>query len=87
MLGNVENDITISYDTDTEIQGRDFRDCFHNYSLIQFEHDPFAILRTLGTRIIPIQGSCGASLNGEFWIIGGWNEGRQVFITVNRVTI
>ena len=60
---------------------------FHRYSLIQFEHDPFAILKTLRTRIIPIQGSCGASLNGEFWIIGGWNEGRQVFITVNRVTI
>lgn len=44
---------------------------------------PFATLRTLRTRIIPVQGSCGASLNGEFWIIGGWNEGRQVFITVN----
>ena len=38
----------------------------------------------LGPRI-PIQGSCGASLNGEFWIIGGWNEGRQVFTAVNRI--
>lgn len=25
-----------------------------------------------------IQGSCGASLNGQFWIIGGWNEPRQI---------
>ena len=60
---------------------------FHNKRLIHIKRDLFDILRTLRTRIIPIQGSCGASLNGEFWIIGGWNEGRQVFITVNRVTI
>ena len=24
-------------------------------------------------------GSCGATLNGQFWIIGGYNEKRQVF--------
>ena len=23
--------------------------------------------------------SCGATLNGQFWIIGGYNEKRQVF--------
>jgi len=25
-----------------------------------------------------VYGSCGASLNGQYWIIGGWNEKRQV---------
>ena len=25
-----------------------------------------------------VHGSCGATLNGQNWIIGGWNEKRQV---------
>ena len=47
----------------------------------------FCTAETIANYRIPIQGSCGASLNGEFWIIGGWNEGRQVFTTVDRIKI
>ena len=47
----------------------------------------FCTAETIANYRIPIQGSCGASLNGEFWIIGGWNEGRQVFIIIDRIKI
>ena len=91
ILGNVENDIAISYDVDTEIQGRDSWVNQRLFSYLQsdpkFSNSVPPRLSPLCFYRIPIQGSCGASLNGEFWIIGGWNEGRQVFTTGNRIKI
>ena len=31
-----------------------------------------------------VHGSCGATLNGRNWIIGGWNEKRQVSDLSNK---
>ena len=29
-------------------------------------------------------GSCGASLNGQFWVLGGYSERRQVRYSKNQ---
>ena len=45
VLGNVDDDIVFTYETDTEV----FK-------------------------------SCAATLNGEFWVLGGYNQRRQVVL-------
>ena len=49
VLGNVDDDIVFTYETDTEV----FK-------------------------------SCAATLNGEFWVLGGYYQSRQVVLKESK---